>query len=90
MGRQHHAVIIYDTDIGKFFLENWENATGRDEGDVWDDEAEDWRYPDNEVVPDEEELDEEMWKVLRTWLAKLPTELLKSDQEKNEEPDLLY
>jgi hypothetical protein len=90
MGRQHHAVIIYDTDQERFYIENWENATGRDEGDVWDDEAEDWRYPDNEVVPNEEELDEEMWKVLRTWLAKLPTALLKSEQEKNEEPDLLY
>jgi len=90
MARQHHAVIIYDTETGQFSLDNWENATGRDEGDLWDDELDEWRYPSNEAVEGEEALDEEVWKTLREWVAKLPTELLKSEQEKTEEPDLLY
>ena len=90
MGRQHHAVIIYDTDTGAFYLDNWENATGRDEGDVWDDENDEWRYPSDEAVEGEEKLDEEIWKILREQVAKLPTKILQSEQEKTEEPDLLY
>lgn len=90
MSRQHYAVIYYDTERGQFYLENWTDATGREEGDVWDDDLDEWRYPSDEAVEGEEELDEQVWKVLREQVAKFPTDIVKSEQEKNEEPDLLY
>ena len=85
--RHHYACVFYDTESGKWFIESWESATGRDEGDIWDSEQEEWRYPNNDVVAGEEEIDDQVWKTLKEAVEKMPS--LKTETP-SEEPDVIY
>jgi hypothetical protein len=86
-GRQHYACIFYDTKTDKWYVENWEDGTGRDDGDIWDNDQEEWRYPNEDLVAGEEELDSQVWKTLKEAVAKMPS--LKAETP-SEEPDVIY
>jgi hypothetical protein len=85
--RQHYACVFYDTKSGRWYVESWESATGRDEGDIYDEEQEEWRYPNEDLVAGEEELDSQVWKTLEEAVAKMPS--LKAETP-SEEPDVIY
>jgi hypothetical protein len=86
-GRQHYACIFYDTKTDRWYVESWENGTGRDEGDIWDNDREEWRYPNNDLVENEEDLDEKIWTTLSEWAGKMPS--LKKSRP-TEEEDIVY
>ena len=70
--RQFYACVFYDTQTDKFFIENWESGTGRDDGDIFDDELSEWRYPNNDIVAGEEELDDKVWTTMRKAIEAIP------------------
>ena len=85
--RQFYACVFYDTETNKFFVENWEDGTGRDDGDIWDNELEEWRYPNDHLVAGEEEFDKKVWSSLCEAIGKMPPVLITPTAE---EEDIVY
>lgn len=85
----HYFVGIYDDKQKKWYVDTWCEATGRDEGDIYDSEAEDyenWRFSDNSIAPNEEEIASQAWDTFSTAVRALPPISLPND----EEPDVIY
>jgi hypothetical protein len=84
----HYFVAIYDDIKKRWYHDLWTDATGRDEGDVYDNEADDevWRFADNSIAPNEEEVNGKAWDIFATAISSLPPIALAND----EEPDVIY
>lgn len=85
--RQFYACVFYDTQTDKFYIENWESGTGRDDGDIFDEELSEWRYPNNDIVAGEEWLDGQVWHRMKDAIEAIPPLLLEPTAE---EKDIVY
>ena len=86
---EHYFVAVYDDIKKTWFSETWYDATGRDEGDIYDSEAEDyenWRFADNSIAKNEEETNTEAWGTFTSAIGALPP--IKTPDD--EEPDVIY
>ena len=85
----HYFVAVYDDQKKSWYCEAWCDATGRDEGDIYDSEAEDyenWRFADNSIAKNEEEVATEAWETFTSAIGTLPP--IKTPDD--EEPDVIY
>lgn len=84
----HYFVAIYDDIKKRWYHDLWTDATGRDDGDVYDSEADAdvWRYADNDIAPNEEEINGKAWDTFARTISSLPPIALEGD----EEPDVIY
>lgn len=86
--RQFHYQIVYSEAMGKWYVEAYE---GYSDGDIYDVEAGEWRYADDDEVKGEQDLDGTLFKILRDVVEKAPTVSLDQNGHLiNEEPDVLY
>jgi len=85
--RQHYACIYYDTELNKFFIENYEDGGGRDDGDIWDSELQEWRYASDQIIAGEEELDGLVWHKMKDAIMAIPPLVLGATAE---EKDIVY
>ena len=53
MSRQFHYVLVYDEESNSWRLETYEAG----DGDIWDNDEQEWRWADDEVTPTGEEPD---------------------------------
>lgn len=85
---QHYFAVFYDDEDEKFYLETWTDATGRDDGDIYDPDAEEepWRYAGESGVENELDINSEAWEAVVTAINSIP----KLKTTKGEEPDLIY
>jgi len=86
---QHHFVVFYDDKDEGFYLDTWTDATGRDDGDIFDpdhDDDEPWRYAGESGVENELDINSEAWEALGEAIRSIPR--LKTT--KGEEPDVIY
>jgi predicted RNA-binding protein with PUA domain len=83
MGRQFHYVLVFDEDTSSWRVETYESG----DGDIWDSEAQEWRWADDEAVEGERDLDgalyDSLQKVARTLVPPTP-------KPAGQEPDLIY
>jgi hypothetical protein len=83
MARQFHYVLVYDEDSSSWRLETYE----MNDGDIWDNDLDEWRWADDDVVAGEQDLDGNLYAILKETLDKLPKPKL---TPAGQEPDLLY
>lgn len=84
----HYFVAVYDDIKKSWYVETWYDATGRDEGDIYDSDNDDepWRFADNSIAPNEEEINTEAWETFTSAIRVLPPIKTPND----EEPDVIY
>lgn len=78
---QFYACVYYDSETDDFTLETWEEGTGRDDGDLYDTEINEWRWAEGS---EEVDLETKMWEALGKAVASIPR--LKPTAE----PDVVY
>jgi predicted RNA-binding protein with PUA domain len=83
MGRQFHYVLVFDEDSSSWRVETYDVG----DGDIWDSEADEWRWADDEAVEGERDLDGALYESLQTVARTLvpPT-----PKPAGQEPDLIY
>lgn len=86
--RQFHYQVVYSEATGTWYVEAYE---GYSDGDIYDLEAGEWRYADDDEVKGEQDLDGLLYKILQEAVAHAPTVSLDNNGHLiNEEPDVLY
>lgn len=85
--RQFYACVFYDTELNKFFIESMEEGVGRDDGDIWDSELQEWRYASDQIIAGEEELDGLVWHKMKDAIMAIPPLVLGATAE---EKDIVY
>ncbi len=85
---QHHFVVIYDDKDESFYLDTWSDATGRDDGDIFDADAdgEPWRFAGESAVENELDTNSEAWDALGKAIRSIPKLAITS----GEEEDVVY
>ncbi len=85
---QHHFVVIYDDKDESFYLDTWSDATGRDDGDIFDADADDepWRFAGESGVENELDTNSEAWDALGKAIRSIPKLAITS----GEEEDVVY
>jgi hypothetical protein len=83
MGRQFHYVLVYDEDSKSWRVETYEMG----DGDIWDSEAQEWRWADDEAVEGERDLDGALYEILREASRTLTSPTI---TPAGQEPDLIY
>jgi len=85
---QHHFVVIYDDKDESFYLDTWTDATGRDEGDIYDqdDNDEPWHYAGESGIENELDINSEAWEALGKAIRSIPKLAITS----GEEEDVVY
>ncbi len=85
---QHHFVVIYDDKDESFYLDTWSDATGRDDGDIFDADADDepWRFAGESGVENELDINSEAWDALGKAIRSIPKLAITS----GEEEDVVY
>jgi hypothetical protein len=85
---QHHFVVIYDDKDDSFYLDTWSDATGRDDGDIFDADADDdeWRFAGESGIENEVDINGEAWDALGKAIRSIPKLAITS----GEEEDVVY
>jgi hypothetical protein len=87
---QHHFVVFYDDKDDSFYLDTWTDATGRDEGDIFDpdhdDNDEPWRFAGESGIEYELDINSEAWEALGKAIRSIPKLAITS----GEEEDVVY
>jgi hypothetical protein len=83
MGRQFHYVLVFDENSSSWRVETYEAG----DGDIWDSEAQEWRWADDEVVEGETDLDGGLYDILQKAARTLAIPAI---TPAGQEPDLLY
>jgi predicted RNA-binding protein with PUA domain len=83
MSRHFHYVLVFDEETSSWRVETYEMG----DGDIWDNELDEWRWADDEVVEGERDLDGALYDSLQTVARTLAPPIIKPA---GQEPDLIY
>jgi hypothetical protein len=86
--KQYYAVVYFDQERQTYSVGDWSDETGRDEGNIWDAETSEWKYPETEL---EHEIEGEFYTSLRELVGEMkPPKCLEPENAGEEEEDLIY
>lgn len=81
--RHFHYVLVYKEATNEWYIETYEMG----DGDIYDNDLDEWRWADDEVIAGEQDLDGELYNILQKAKDTLPTPII---TPAGQEPDLLY
>lgn len=85
MSKVYYYAVYYNEEDGNFGVEDLSSAVGHEDGDIYDTD-EGWCSPEEDSK--EYKLDVAIWRKLNALMDTLPK--MPTEQESQEEPDLIY